>query len=97
LEVLRAEAADELATVVVERLRAGEDPWSFMELLPTVDELVVLTLRAELIGADHGRLPGPEVDYRMLRQIALAYPPLTTAVWDMLADPDRVVAERRPA
>ena len=38
-----------------ERLRAGEDPWDFMEDLPTVDELVVFTLRAENI-ADERRL-----------------------------------------
>lgn len=84
LEVLRAEAQDELGTVVVERLRAGEDPWAFMEEIPTVDELVVLILRAELIAADNERRPTPEVDYRMLRQIALAYPELTTTVWAMI-------------
>ena len=84
LEVLRAEAADELATVVFERLRAGEDPWEFMQELPSVDELVVLMLRAEVIRADGERRPSTEVDYRMLRQIALAYPPLSTAVWSML-------------
>jgi hypothetical protein len=84
LEVLRAEAQDELATVVVERLRAGEDPWAFMDEIPTVDELVVLILRAELIVADNSRRPTPEVDYRMLRQIALAYPELTPTVWAML-------------
>lgn len=87
LEVLRAEATDELRTVVVERLRDGQDPWAFMEELPTVDEIVVLTLRAELIVADAGRRPTPEVDYRMLRQIALAYPELTTTVWAMLGSP----------
>lgn len=84
LEVLRAEATDELGTVVHERLRAGEDPWAFMEEIPTVDELVVLTLRAELILADNGRRPSREVDYRMLRQIALAYPELTPTVWQLL-------------
>lgn len=84
LEVLRAEASDELGTVVWERLRGGEDPWDFMEQLPTVDELVVLILRAELIRADNQRMPTAEVDYRMLRQIALAYPDLTTAVWSLL-------------
>ncbi|TPX00642.1 tryptophan synthase subunit alpha, partial [Schumannella luteola] len=36
LEVLRAEAGDELAVVVFERLRAGEDPWEFMQELPSV-------------------------------------------------------------
>ena len=88
LEVLRAEAGDELRTVVFERLRAGEDPWEFMQELPTVDELVVLTLRAELIRADNDRWPTAEVDYRMLRQIALSYPPLSTTVWSLL-DADR--------
>ena len=84
LEVLRAEAHDELGSVVVERLRAGEDPWAFMDEIPTVDELVVLILPAELIVADNSRRPTPEVDYRMLRQIALAYPELTPTVWSML-------------
>lgn len=92
LEVLRAEAGDELSTVVFERLRHGEDPWAFMEQIPTVDELVVLTLRAELISADNGRIPNREVNYRMLRQIALAYPGLAPTVWSMLADRDRRIA-----
>ena len=37
VEVLRAEAEDELSSLKLERLRAGEDPWDFMEDLPTVD------------------------------------------------------------
>lgn len=82
--MLRAEASDERSTVVVERLRSGEDPWAFMDEIPTVDELVVLTLRAERIVADNRRIPTPEQDYRILRQIALAYPELTTTVWAML-------------
>lgn len=36
LEVLRAEAHQERDTVVHERLLAGEDPWDFMDELPTV-------------------------------------------------------------
>jgi hypothetical protein len=84
LEVLRAEAQDELGTVVLERLHAGEDPWAFMEEIPTIDELVVWTLRAEMIRADGSRLPTADRDYRMLRQIALAYPALTTTVWSMI-------------
>ena len=84
LEVLRAEAAEELSTVVFERLHGGEDPWAFMEEIPTVDELVVLILRAEHITADNSRRPTPDVDYRILRQIALAYPELTPTVWAML-------------
>lgn len=97
LEVLRAEAADELSTVVFERLRAGEDPWAFMEQIPTVDELVVLMLRAELIQADNGRIPNRDVNYRMLRQIALGYPGLASTIWSMLADPVRNQRERRSA
>lgn len=89
LEVLRAEAGDELGTVVIERLRAGEDPWAFMEQIPSVDELVVLILRAELIEADGGRIPSRDVNYRMLRQVALAYPPLSSTVWSMLGETSR--------
>lgn len=84
LEVLRAEAHDELQTVIHARARGGEDPWDFMTELPTVDELVVWMLRAERIRDDDGRLPGPARDYRLLRQIALDHPPLTTTVWRML-------------
>ena len=46
LEVLRAEARQEIETVVHERLVAGEDPWEFMEELLSVDELTVYLLRA---------------------------------------------------
>jgi len=84
LELLRAEAADEISVLVDERLRSGEDPWDFMEDLPTVDELVVFMLRAENIAeAGNGR-PSAARHYRVLRQIALDYPPLTTAVWRLL-------------
>lgn len=90
LELLRAEASDELSVLVEERLRAGEDPWEFMEDLPTVDELVVLTLRAENIAADGGMRPSEARNYRVLRQIALDHPPLTRAVWRLLgSDPHR--------
>ena len=84
LEVLRAEAAQELETVVHERLLAGEDPWQFMEELPTVDELVVYLLRADAIAANAGALPSPTREYRVLRQIALAHPPLTRTVWRLI-------------
>lgn len=94
LEVLRAEAGDELGTVVFERLRNGEDPWAFMEQIPTVDELVVLILRAELIEADGGRIPSRDVNYRMLRQIALAYPALSGTIWSMLDDEVRARAQQ---
>lgn len=84
LEVLRAEAHDELQTVIMARARGGEDPWDFMTELPTVDELVVWMLRAEVIRADDGRQPSPARDSRLLRQIALDHPELTTTVWRML-------------
>lgn len=94
LEVLRAEAGEELHTVVIERCLDGEDPWDFMEAIPTVDELVVLTLRAEMIRENGGVRPGRDVDYRMLRQIALAYPDLTVTVWRLIG---RFDEERRIA
>ncbi|GAA2244732.1 tryptophan synthase subunit alpha [Herbiconiux moechotypicola] len=86
LEVLRAEAGDELATIVQERLLAGEDPWDFMEELPTVDELVVYLLRADNIAADGGRKPSPARDYRVMRQIALEHPALTRTVWRLIGE-----------
>ena len=86
LEVLRAEAADERDTIVHERLLAGEDPWEFMEDLPTIDELVVFILRAENIAANGGARPNAARHYRVLRQIALEYPPLTKAVWRLIGD-----------
>jgi hypothetical protein len=86
LELLRAEAADELSVLVHERLLDGEDPWEFMEDLPTVDELVVLTLRAENIAENGGVRPNRARHYRVLRQIAIEYPPLTRAVWRLLGD-----------
>jgi len=90
LELLRAEAGDELSVLIEERLRDGEDPWDFMEDLPSVDELVVLTLRAENIAADGGVRPTAARNYRVLRQIAFDYPPLTRAVWRLLgSEPHR--------
>lgn len=86
VELLRAEASDELSVLIAERLRAGEDPWEFMDDLPTVDELVVLTLRAENIAANGGVRPNATRHYRVLRQIALDYPELTRAVWRLLGD-----------
>ena len=49
LEVLRAEAQDERETMIYGRARRGEDPWRFMQELPSVDELVVLLMRAEAL------------------------------------------------
>ncbi|RNE63995.1 tryptophan synthase subunit alpha [Cryobacterium tepidiphilum] len=93
LEVLRAEAHQELDTVIHERLLAGEDPWAFMEELPTVDELVVYLLRADAINANGGQHPSPTREYRVLRQIALEHPALTTTVWRMLGH-DELLAPR---
>lgn len=84
LEVLRAEAAEERDTVVQERLLAGEDPWEFMDDLPTVDELVVYLLRADAIAVNDGMRPSPARDYRVLRQIALEHPQLTSTVWRLI-------------
>lgn len=88
LEVLRAEARDELDTVIMERCRNGEDPWDFMDELPTVDELVVYLIRAEAIAADDSRSPSPLREYRILRQIGLDHPGLTRTVWRMLGRVD---------
>jgi hypothetical protein len=84
LEVLRAEAHDELQTIIHARARGGEDPWDFIPDLPTVDELVVWMLRADRIRDDDSRLPTPTRDYRLMRQIALDHPELTSTVWTML-------------
>ena len=54
LEVLRAEAAEEISMLVEHRSRQGEDPWEFMPTLPTVDEQVVLILRADAVDLDDG-------------------------------------------
>jgi hypothetical protein len=50
LELLRQEARDELAAVIEYRCRQGDDPWEFIPDLPSVDEHVVHTLRADTIA-----------------------------------------------
>ena len=52
LEVLRAEAHDELAALIELRCRNGEDPWDVIPGLPTVDEQVVISIRAAARGVD---------------------------------------------
>lgn len=103
VEVLRAEATDELRALQHERLRAGEDPWDFMDDLPTVDELVVFSLRAEHIEADGGLMPTHARNQRLLRIIAAQYPELGPAVDGMLGSENthrrwdsvvRVIGER---
>jgi hypothetical protein len=78
LEVLRAEAQDELGTVIEERLRGGEDPWAFMHEMPTVDEMVVLLLHAELA-------PDSTTTDAALDRVVGAYPALRPTV-DELRD-----------
>lgn len=86
LELLRAEALDELSVIIAERIRRGQDPWDFMEELPSVDELVVYLLRAESIEHNGGVRPNAARHYRVLRQIALDYPELTQPVWKLLGE-----------
>lgn len=96
LEVLRAEAADERSVLVDERLRCGEDPWEFMSALPSVDEIVVLLLRAERILPPHAVRPDHDVSDQVLRRIVEDYPPLAPTVWAMLepAEPERAWTPR---
>jgi hypothetical protein len=92
LEGLRAEAQDELGSVVSERLHSGEDPWAFMDELPTIDELVVLLLRADLFDAEGGRKPGTDYarDRRMLGDIREAHSGLSVTIDGMLDRLDRL-------
>ncbi|WP_420370335.1 tryptophan synthase subunit alpha [Curtobacterium sp. L1-20] len=99
LEVLRAEAAEEISMLVEHRSRQGEDPWEFMPTLPTVDEQVVLILRADAVELDDaigkrsaqwsshpasGQGTRMGEEYHRLRRIALQHPELTPAVWKLM-------------
>jgi hypothetical protein len=97
LEVLRQQARDELAAVIEQRCRLGEDPWEFIPGLPSVDEHVVDRLRDESIEAHdlrgiRARAHHPSTnpshlatfEYEVLRRIALDHPDLTRAVWRLL-------------
>ena len=99
LEVLRAEAAEEISMLVEHRSRQGEDPWEFMPTLPTVDEQVVLILRADAVDLDaaigkrhaqwsmhpaSGQGTVLGEEYHRLRRIALQHPELTPAVWKLM-------------
>lgn len=64
--------------LVLHRLRHGEDPWSFMDELPTVDELVVLALHAESVELD-GLAPDRDRHHSILQHIAALYPALAAA------------------
>ena len=98
LEQLRKEARDELSTVIEIKCRQGEDPWEFLPDLPSVDEQVVATIRAERLAdarltrerarAHHPASPrgaAEAFEYKLLRSIALEHPELSTAVWGVLA------------
>jgi hypothetical protein len=99
LEVLRAEAAEEIAMLALHRCREGDDPWDFMPMLPTVDEQVVLILRQEFVELDAeltkrnvqwsshpaaARSTELGAEYHRLRRIALMHPELSSAVWKLL-------------
>ncbi|PYY33453.1 MULTISPECIES: tryptophan synthase subunit alpha [unclassified Curtobacterium] len=99
LEVLRAEAAEEISVIVEHRCRQGDDPWDFMHTLPSVDEQVVLILRAEAMELDvrigqrsaqwsshpaSGHGTEHGEEYHRLRRIALQHPELTEAVWKLM-------------
>lgn len=81
VELLRAEAQEELQVLIMERCRLGEDPWDFMEQLPALDEVVVLTIRAEACD----RAFSPAHDAPLLQQIAERHPELRTAVHRLLS------------
>jgi len=85
--------------LVEHRCRQGDDPWEFMDLLPTVDEQVVLILRAEAVEADirierrsamrsfhpsSGSGTQYGEEYHRLRRIALLHPELSRAVWKLM-------------
>ena len=108
VEVLRQQARDELAAVIEHRCRAGEDPWQFIPDLPSVDEQVVIDLRASAIEqfdladeqsrAHHpaaGRATFARFEYDVLRRIALEHPELSGAVWLMLDRTERVDRRER--
>jgi hypothetical protein len=102
IELLRQQARDELSAIIEHRCRAGEDPWQFIPDLPSVDEQVVISLRAGAIEAldlaeeqsrAHHPAAGRDVfarfEYGVLRRIALEHPELSEAVWGMLDKVER--------
>jgi hypothetical protein len=87
LEVLRAEAHDELSALIELRCRNGEDPWDVIPGLPTVDEQVVLSIRAAARGVDGVPVAGglgTTDELRFLRTVALWHPELSRAVWSLM-------------
>ncbi|GAB3580457.1 hypothetical protein GCM10027406_20010 [Leifsonia lichenia] len=97
IEVLRQQARDELSAIIEHRCRSGEDPWQFIPDLPSVDQQVVIGLRASAIdrfdlAAEQSRAHHPSAgravfarfEYDVLRRIALTHPELSEAVWELL-------------
>ncbi|GAA2029280.1 hypothetical protein GCM10009819_11290 [Agromyces tropicus] len=97
LERLRQDARDELSALIELRCRLGEDPWSFLPEMPSVDEQVVATLREERMHSERwaparARAYHPTArrgaverfEYDLLREIALDHPELSSAVWNMI-------------
>lgn len=97
LEQLRQEARDELSAVIDIKCRRGEDPWEFLPDLPSVDEQVVATIRADRLAEnrtcrDRARAHHPAAprgsaeafEYALLRSIALEHPELSSGVWALL-------------
>lgn len=102
LDRLRQDARDELAALIELRCRLGEDPWSFLPELPSVDEQVVATLREDRLHSERWSLArarahhpaarhgdAERFEFDILRDIAIDHPELSTAVWSML---DRITA-----
>lgn len=102
VEVLRQQARDELAAIIEQRCRTGEDPWQFIPELPSVDEQVVIALREGAIeeldlGEERSRAHHPAAardsaarfEYGVLRRIALEHPELSETVWGMLDKVER--------
>ncbi|MBC9927550.1 MULTISPECIES: hypothetical protein [unclassified Leucobacter] len=114
---LRADARLERTTMMETRGRHGEDPAVSMEQMSSIDGIVVLNLRDELLEQDGklaefnitrlmGRVPGPDgekyahmadqVEFEILREIALDCPPLTQAVWELAGRLRVVGAQTEP-
>jgi hypothetical protein len=102
LDRLRQDARDELAALIELRCRLGEDPWSFLPELPSVDEQVVATLREDRLLCDRWSIArarahhpaarageAERFEFDILRDIAIDHPELSTAVWALL---DRITA-----
>lgn len=83
LDVLRSEARDEWNSLAEKYLRLGEDPWDFMDRLPSIDEMVVLLLMWERNDPAHASVTHVEGQRELLRRIATDYPDLRECVWTL--------------